>query len=799
MKSIDNGKGFVPALARFITRNALWIVVGFTAATAAVIPVAARLKLHANFLDLLPASHPSIINLKELMSHVGGTSFLLAVVESKDEKTASEVTKIFSEKAASFQQVEYVDNRTNVPAFENRKLLFLDLKSTEKLKKNIDGLMGYYRRKSNPFYVDLLGEKEPKVDEGLELEEKISKVGGFSAKDRESFLQVILLKPKHPISDFVKTEQLLTEAYASFDEIKKQFKEPVTLGLTGPYRTRFEEYKTIKRDLQRTGVVATLLLLLINVIAFRNFRSIIYAYLPLVVGTVWIWAFTEVTIGYLNIITAFLAAILFGMGGDYTFHILVSFEEDYQLTGDYEKAIQMTFAELWTPMWSSMWTTAVVFYAMIISGFEGFRHFGIIAGVGIVISFVIVLLLQPALIVLGEKYFPKKRRPAGKGFEVTKPMVYGAIAAGVLFTLFSVTQIPNAKFNYDFHDLQAKNDDTLELAFKIGNYFGVQLTPVVFMAPDRGTATKLATEINRYVSSHPGTYFDFAAAVSSHVPRDQEQKIKVLGEINDLVEAKKPLIKGLDAATKKKIEDLQVQLKPQPFDYKDLPEGIVTQYEGHDKKISAVFLYPCIRIMDGEKAKKFVREARDFPVPPGVKLAGEPVIYADILNRIEADTPIALSISTLIVFILVLFHFRRLDHTLWVHAPLALGCLWMVGMMGLAHLKLNFFNMVIMPAILGVGIDNGIYIFDRYRERKSENFFESMKKSLKGVMLSSSTNISGFASIMFATHQGMASMGKLGFYGFLSCLLTSVVFIPALIEFYEFKRSHVFDREKEKV
>ena len=117
-------------------------------------------------------------------------------------------------------------------------------------------------------------------------------------------------------------------------------------------------------------------------------------------GTIGIWAFTQVSIGYLNLITAFLAAILFGMGGDYTFHILVSFEEDLRETGSVQKALEMTFGELWHPLWSSMWTTAVVFYAMIISQFEGFRHFGIIAGIGIVISFVLVLFIQPSLILL---------------------------------------------------------------------------------------------------------------------------------------------------------------------------------------------------------------------------------------------------------------------------------------------------------------------------------------------------------------------------------------------------------------
>ena len=784
--------------AWLVCNYAPWILAAFILATALLVPIASKLKLHANFLSLLPAKHSTIVNLNELMSHVGGTSFLISIIESPDEKAASEAAKIFSEKAALLKEIEYVDSRTNVPAFENRKLLFLSLEGVKDLKKQVKALVDYQRRKNNPFYLDLVSEAAPTIDPAtLQLEEKVSRIGGFSVKEKNSYMQVILLKPKHPVSNFVQTEILFGEIKTVFDEIKYNSSKPVTLGMTGPYRTRYEEYKTIKRDLSRTGVVALILLVLVNVIAFRNFRSIVYAYLPLVMGTIWIWAFTQMTIGYLNLITAFLAAILFGMGGDYTYHILTSFEEDYRLTGNVQKAIEMTCGELWSPLWSSMWTTAVVFFAMIISQFEGFRHFGIIAGFGIIISFVLVLFVQPTIIFLGEKYFPAKNRPEAKGFSVSKPIVYSVIALGLIFTFLSFFQVRNATFDYNFNDLQAKDDDSIELAEKISSHFGVFLTPVIYMAPDRQTASKIANDINRYIKTNPKTSFDFAAAVSSHVPRHQEEKIKVLGEIKLIVDKYKTLLDKQDPDTKNKIKTLEAQLTPTPFTDADLPDGIQEQYEGKHHKISTVFVYPNTRIFNGLVATRFINEARDFPVPQGVKLAGEPLIYVDILGLIMKDTPTVLIVSTIVVFILVLVYFKRLDHALWVHAPLAVGLLWMLGMMGLSGLKFNFFNILIIPAILGVGIDNGIYIFDRYIERKGENFFETMRKSLKGVLLSSATNISGFASIMFVSHQGMASMGKLGLFGFLSCLLASVFFIPALIELYEFKYKHPFERNSD--
>jgi hypothetical protein len=56
--------------------------------------------------------------------------------------------------------------------------------------------------------------------------------------------------------------------------------------------------------------------------------------------------------------------------------------------------------------------------------------------------------------------------------------------------------------------------------------------------------------------------------------------------------------------------------------------------------------------------------------------------------------------------------------------------------------------------------------------------------------------MAAFAGILFARHMGMASVGKLGFIGFTSNLLSSVFFVPALIQFFELKYHHLFRREK---
>ena len=157
---------WVNKLSSFVYHHPAWILIFFLTITGLLTPIAAKLKLRANFQDLLPSDSPSIMNLKKLTSYVGGASYMIVVIESKDEETATQAAKRFTEMAEHFQQVDSVNNRTGMKGFEHRKLLFLKLESLEKLKTNLEALTAYYRRQNSPFNIDLLGDEDtpPSID-----------------------------------------------------------------------------------------------------------------------------------------------------------------------------------------------------------------------------------------------------------------------------------------------------------------------------------------------------------------------------------------------------------------------------------------------------------------------------------------------------------------------------------------------------------------------------------------------------------------------------------------------------------
>lgn len=786
--------------ARFIWRYSFAILAVIALLTALFFPAAAGLKLKANFLGLLPENQPSALSLNKLLTRVGSTSYVIVAIESPDEDSARLAAERLTQDAAGFKNVEAVDNRTNVPEFAHRRLLFLDLDSLKRLEKNIQEVIAHYRRQNNPFSLGLVKEDAPKIDiDALKLEQKVYGIGAFARKEAGSFMRVVLVKPSFRVGDFDPSQELFSTIENHLAEISKTLPEPITYGITGPYKTRYEEYATIKSDLKLTTIVTVILIVLILIAGFRNIRSIVLSIAPLAVGTIWMCAFAAWSVGYLNLISGFLIGIMTGMGIDYCLHMLVDLEAERKHSKDSREAVERTIRSIGMPLVTSSLTTVIAFFSLCVSNFEGYRHFGLIAGVGLLLYLFVIFYGLPSLIVAGERLRVFKWKPSTPHFHVAEPKagpIRAIVAAGILLTLAALFYVPKVQFEYSFAELQSRDSKAIELAMRIGDHFGVVLNPVAVLTPSRARAAEITEQINQHVQQTPSTRIDFAASLMTQVPRQQPEKIEVLKRIEQLFQRYDRLIQSLAPEVQKEIRDLREQLSAEPFGPEDLPASILEQYEGKTKEFSVVFVYPNASIMDGRVGKAFVKELREMKLPADIELAGEPMIYVDILNMLEHDTPVALGISLVVIIALLFFHFRSPGDVLWVLAPVLTGMLWMFGAAGFLGVKFNYMNMAILPTVLGVGIDSGVYIFHRYKKENKSTMAQILEKTGKAVILSSVTTMAAFASLFLAHHRGMSSMGAIGFLGFGACMLASVVFVPAVMEFIAFKRWNLFGHAK---
>src|SRR5699024_12719422 len=95
-----------------------------------------------------------------------------------------------------------------------------------------------------------------------------------------------------------------------------------------------------------------------------------------------------------------------------------------------------------------------------------------------------------------------------------------------------------------------------------------------------------------------------------------------------------------------------------------------------------------------------------------------------MLDVMRTESPYMVGLTFLAVFILMYVSFKSLKWTLIALMPLVVGLLWLFGTMLVTGLMFNFYNLVVLPAILGIVDDTGVHLASRYSEVGEWNMCE---------------------------------------------------------------------------
>ena len=88
-------------------------------------------------------------------------------------------------------------------------------------------------------------------------------------------------------------------------------------------------------------------------------------------------------------------------------------------------------------------------------------------------------------------------------------------------------------------------------------------------------------------------------------------------------------------------------------------------------------------------------------------------------------------------------------------------------------------NIVVLPSVLGTGVDNGVHIYHRYKDCGS--IFEAVRKTGIANLGMSLTVAIGWSALFFAHYEGLKTMAFVGVIGILMTFIASVTIMPAVI------------------
>jgi len=164
---------------------------------------------------------------------------------------------------------------------------------------------------------------------------------------------------------------------------------------TGPALIKQELFTILKKD---TTIIGLIGLVLVNIILYIDFRKVFHVLLcqaPVVISilcTLGIMGLTGISLNFMN---AIVFVLLFGIGTDYTVHLLHQYHAD--------RDIGATFLQTGKAVLVAGLTTIAGFGSIGFSSYKGLATMGQVAAVGTILCVILSLVMVPSLLGLLER------------------------------------------------------------------------------------------------------------------------------------------------------------------------------------------------------------------------------------------------------------------------------------------------------------------------------------------------------------------------------------------------------------
>jgi len=218
----------------------------------------------------------------------------------------------------------------------------------------------------------------------------------------------------------------------------------------------------------------------------------------------------------------------------------------------------------------------------------------------------------------------------------------------------------------------------------------------------------------------------------------------------------------------------------------DLPVSILDRFSNAERDKFLVTVFPKGNIWQDAA---FLYRFDDDLESVSEKATGMPPVFRALIEIIGRDGRNAVFLTIIIVFLLLLADFRSPAYALMAMIPLACGVLWMVGLMKLTGQQLTVMNIMGLPMIVGIGIDDGVHIVHRWRHEGKRKINTVFASTGKAILLTSLTTMLAFGSLIFSIWRGFGHLGAALFIGVGACFLTTVLILAGIIGFIERKNS----------
>jgi uncharacterized protein len=814
-------------LIRGIVTHAVWVVLIASVLSFAGVRLAMNLKIDTDLANLIPPEYPSSQALERLRATVGGESEASVAIESGSFEAnlrfaEALIPKVLALKGEGydepyFQRVEF---KKDTEFLKDNALYFATPAELDLLEGWLEDQIEQAKLEASPFYFELDDDEVEPDSVGEELSSIYNEIVSkeYPISD-DSLTMALRFFPAQASSNI----SFIEDAYRDLDQVIADM-DPTSFGsemkvtTAGRLLRQMIEVQTIQQDVLSSfgsGIFAVLLMVVLYFFyksyaarAGRTFQiKIILAELarmpimalviglPLLMSLSWTFGMAYLTYGELNLMTSTLGLVLFGLGIDFGIHFYARYSEERASGLSVIDAAESTFLSTGQAITVGALTTSMAMFVLTLADFRGFSQFGFIAGFGILFALIAMLMVMPALLSIFEKarllnleagHVSAEKATTTTRFPAARLVLVLSFAAVGL----AIVMLPRVSFEYRFgeleptyteyearHDIERKvyNDKRRRNPAYVVVDSADEIQPVTDALNFRIESDTLSPTIDRVESLQDR--FPMVAEA-------QQERLRRLSAIRAILDD--PFLDVEESEDLARLE--RAASTDRVLAFEEVPEFLRKQFTSKNGELgNFVIIYPSVGLSDGRASIAFSEDVGSIITDEGKEYhAGSTsLVAADMLKLMRREAPWMVFATFALVLILMYLNFNTVRWTALAVLPLLVGVLWMLLMVEFVDVRLNFYNLIVLPAVLGIGNDAGVHMVHRYQEEGRGSILRVLRSTGEHVAMGSLTTMVGFAGLLLSFHPGLESIGMLAVIGIGATLVAALIFLPALLQWLE--------------
>jgi hopanoid biosynthesis associated RND transporter like protein HpnN len=667
----------------------------------------------------------------------------------------------------------------------------------------------------------------------------------------DSARRLIVLEPVFDFDRLLPGRRAILGVRDAAAELGLTPEQGVTVRVTGNVALNTEEMVTVARG-ALLGIAFSLAAVGVLLwTALRSTHLVVSAVLTLLVSLIWTAAAAAAVVGHVNVVSVAFAVLVIGLGVDFGIHFCMRYAELLRGDTAHKEALAETTRSVGGSLVLCAFTTAMGFFVFVPTDYKAVGELGLIGGMGMGMSLVVTLTLLPALLTVWRERHPGTAWSGVQWFErvvitasAHHPRTVRAVA--VLLALASVALLPRLHFDHNVSRMRDPSTESVQAFDELLDESETSPWTMDVMAPDLVTAIATAERLSGL------DVVERAVTLQDYVPTDQPEKLEILAElgyfvpqprlpqraappapVEDQIATLRALretmgapwlregdseraasadraIRHLDrflarletldpdaeaevvarfehsltGALPGQINRLWRALDAQEVGLEDLPPVLSARMLDPEQGRARIEVLPREDLSDNEAHTRFVDDVRGV-VP---EATGSAVTLLEFGRAVVRSFRQALAYAVVAVGLLLWLLWRRVSDMLLVLAPLILAGLLTAGTAAVFGLAFNFANVIVLPLLLGIGVDSGIHLVHRHRVTiETLGHAEAPERELLGtstaqaVFFSALTTMASFGTLAFSAHRGFASLGLLLIIGVAYTLLCNLIVLPALL------------------